>query len=235
MKPIALIKTGSTIPQLIPGHGDFEDWFATGMDVADLLQVDVYKQEPLPDAENLSGVLITGSPAMVSAKEDWSEHIAQWLQQTVLKDIPVLGVCYGHQLLAHALGGQVGLNPNGRQIGTVPARLIESAKTDRLLGHLPKMLDVQTSHSEVVLEPPFGAVRLATSPLDNNFAIRFAENAWGIQFHPEFSAPVMSGYIKYRTDVLLEEGLDPASLQGRVTETAEAKSVLKKFVELTRT
>lgn len=205
------------------------------MDVADLLQVDVYKQEPLPDAENLSGVLITGSPAMVSAKEDWSEHIAQWLQQTVLKDIPVLGVCYGHQLLAHALGGQVGLNPNGRQIGTVPARLIESAKTDRLLGHLPKMLDVQTSHSEVVLEPPFGAVRLATSPLDNNFAIRFAENAWGIQFHPEFSAPVMSGYIKYRTDVLLEEGLDPASLQGRVTETAEAKSVLKKFVELTRT
>ena len=234
MKPIALIKTGSTIPQIKSLYGDFEDWFAAGLGVLDLFQIDVFRQESLPEADNLSGVVITGSPAMVSANEDWSERTADWLGETVQKGIPVLGVCYGHQLLAHALGGLVGPNPNGRQIGTVPVRLINTSEADRLLGHLPEMFDAQTSHSEVVLKLPLGSERLATSPLDDNFAIRFAENVWGIQFHAEFSGPVMSGYIQYRADALLEEGLDPEYLLGKTTETVEAKSALRRFVELVR-
>ena len=234
MKPIALIKTGSTIPQIKILHGDFEDWFSEGMGTSDLFQVDVFKQEPLPAAENLSGVVITGSPAMVSAKEGWSERTAEWLGQVVQKGTPVLGVCYGHQLLAHALGGLVGPNPRGRQIGTVAARLINVAEADRLLCHLPGVFDVQTSHLEVVLKLPKGAERLAISPLDDNFAIQFAENAWGVQFHPEFSGPVMSGYIQCRAEALLEEGLDPELLLDKTHETAEAKSVLRRFVELTR-
>ena len=108
LKPIALIKTGSTIPQIKLLYGDFEDWFAAGMSVSELFQVDVFRQEHLPAAENLSAVVVTGSAAMVSAKEDWSERTAEWLGQAVKKGIPVLGVCYGHQLLAHALGGLVG-------------------------------------------------------------------------------------------------------------------------------
>ena len=110
MKPMALIKTGGTIEQIKPHHGDFEDWFAEGMGVSDLLQIDVFRQQPLPAAETLAGIVITGSSSMVSAREDWSERTAQWLRQAVKKGIPTLGVCYGHQLLAHALGGRVGPN-----------------------------------------------------------------------------------------------------------------------------
>ena len=83
-----------------------------------------------------------------------------------------------------------------------------------------------------MLDLPPGAQRLATSPLDDNFAIRFAENAWGVQFHPEFSAPVVSDYIHYRADALRDEGLSPEQLKANVTETEEAGSVLRKFVEL---
>ena len=232
MKPIVLIKTGGTIEQIKPKHGDFEDWFAEGMGVTGLLQVDVYRQQPLPTAENLSGIVITGSPAMVSAKEDWSERTAAWLAQTVQKGIPVLGVCYGHQLLAHALGGRAGPNPAGRQIGTVTARLLESSEDDPLLGHLPQSFAAQSSHSEVVLELPQGAQRLTTSPLDDNFAIRFAENVWGVQFHPEFSGPVMSEYIQHRAEALREEGLNPERLLENTKDTVEAKSVLRKFVDI---
>ena len=232
LKPIALIKTGGTIACIKPDHGDFEDWFAEGMGDSDLLQVDVFRQQPLPATENLAAVVITGSHAMVSAGEDWSERTAGWLKQVVQKGIPVLGVCYGHQLLAHALGGRVGLNPAGCQIGTVSIRLINSSAKDPLLGHLPEMFSAQTSHSEVVLEPPPGAERLAISPLDDNFVIRFTESAWGIQFHPEFSAPVMSEYIRCRADKLREEGLDPDQLLSEVTDTPEAMSVLTKFREL---
>ena len=202
------------------------------MGIPDFLQIDVFRQEMLPDADNLAGIVITGSAAMVSEREDWSERTATWLKQAIQKGIPVLGVCYGHQLLAHALGGRVGPNPQGRQIGTVNAELINSGPNDPLLGHLPQTFAVQTSHLEIVLELPSGAKRLATSPLDGNFAIRYAEKAWGVQFHPEFSAPVMSEYINFRAEKIREEGLDPDELLGKVTDTPEARSVLKKFKAL---
>jgi len=232
VKQIALIKTGCTLDEIKPRHGDFEDWFATGMGLSGLMQFDVYRQQALPPPERLDGVVITGSPAMVSAREAWSERTAEWLRQAVHAGLPVLGVCYGHQLLAHALGGRVGPNPAGRQIGTVKARLIESRSIDPLMGRLPETFPAQTSHSEVVLEIPPDAERLATSPLDKNFALRFAEKAWGLQFHPEFSAAVVSDYIRYRAGDLREESLDPDALMAAVTETEAAASVLRKFASL---
>jgi GMP synthase (glutamine-hydrolysing) len=234
LKPIALIKTGGTIGQIKPRHGDFEDWFAESMGVSDLLQVDVFRQQPLPAADKLAGIVVTGSPAMVSAREDWSERTAQWLRHAVQTGVPVLGVCYGHQLLAHALGGRVGPNPRGRQIGTVTAQLIDISGDDPLLGQLPRTFFAQTSHSEVVLELPPGASCLATSPLDDNFVIRFAENVWGVQFHPEFSGLVMSEYIRYRVEALCEEGLNPEQLLDNTTDTEEARTVLSKFAALLR-
>lgn len=234
MKQIALIKTGSTIPQIKLRYRDFEDWFAEGMGVASLLQIDVFKHQPLPDSDNLAGIVITGSPAMVSEKQEWSERTAEWLALAVPTGIPVLGVCYGHQLLAHALGGRAGRNPNGRQIGTVTVQRIDSNNNEPLLGHLPKTFAAQSSHSEVVLELPKGAERLASSPLDDNFAVRFAKNVWGVQFHPEFSGPVTSDYIRYRASALLEEGLNPEVLLAKTTDTRKAKTILRKFVEICR-
>lgn len=232
LKHFALIKTGSTIPQIKQRHGDFEDWFCEGLGISDLLQIDVYRRQPLPDPSELAGFVITGSPAMVSAREDWSEKTASWLVEAVKTGIPILGVCYGHQLLAHALGGKAGPNPAGRQMGTVKTQIIDYKDKDPLLGHLPYHFAAQTSHSEVVLELPPGAQRLATSPLDNNFAIRFAENVWGVQFHPEFSVPIMSEYIRYRSDAIRDEGLNPEQLLAKVSETEEAKLVLSAFASL---
>ena len=231
MKQIALIKTGCTIEQIKPLYGDFEDWFAEGMGVWDLLQLDVFQQQALPAADSLAGIVITGSPAMVSAAQAWSEQTAAWLAQVVRAGIPALGVCYGHQLLAHALGGRVGPNPAGRQIGTVNAQRLEAAEGDPLLGHLPATFNVQTSHSEVVLELPPGAQRLATSPKDDNFAIRFAENAWGVQFHPEFSGNVMAEYIRCRAGALRDEGLNPQHLLDNTADAIAARSVLRKFAQ----
>jgi GMP synthase (glutamine-hydrolysing) len=232
LKQIALIKTGCTIAEIALRHGDFEQWFAKGTGVSNMLQIDVFRQQAFPSLENLGGIIITGAPAMVSAKEDWSELTAKWLKKAVKKGIPVLGVCYGHQLLAHALGGRSGPNPAGRQIGTVKAQLIDLSTKDPLLGYLDRSFLAQASHSEVVLELPPGAQRLAKSPLDDNFAIRFAEKVWGVQFHPEFSGTVMAEYIQYRADELHEEGLDPQGLQENCTDTEDANKVLSRFVEI---
>lgn len=218
--------------EIKPSYGDFEDWFIEGFGVTGLLQIDVFRHQPLADPDNFDAIVITGSPAMVSSHEDWSEKTAKWLSNAVEKGKPTLGVCYGHQLLAHALGGKAGPNPRGRQIGTVSTQLIDLATKDPLLGYLPASFLSQTSHSEVVLELPPGAQRLASSPLDDNFSIRFAEKAWGLQFHPEFSAQIMKKYIELRSDAIGGEGLDPDKLLEQVFDTPEAKSVLKQFVEL---
>lgn len=232
MKQIALIKTGSTIPGMKQKFGDFEDWFSAGLGVSSVNTVEVYEQQDLPEISDLSGIVVTGSASMVSAKADWSEKTANWLKQAVDAGIPVLGICYGHQLLAHALGGEVGLNPNGRQIGTVNAHMLDAAADDPLLGDLPTDYPVQTSHSESVLKLPPNATSLATSERDSNFVIRFTENAWGVQYHPEFTAPIMREYLTRRADDIRGEGQDPDALKAKVTDSETALSVLRKFATM---
>lgn len=232
MKQIALIKTGSTIAGMKQEFGDFEDWFSAGLGVPSVNTVEVYDHEELPDISDLSGIVVSGSASMVSAKADWSEKTAGWLKQAIDEGVPVLGICYGHQLLAHALGGEVGLNPNGRQIGTVNAHMLDEAAGDPLLGDLPTDYPVQTSHSEAVLTLPPNARSLATSERDHNFIIRFADRAWGVQYHPEFSAPVMREYLTRRADDIRSEGQDPDALKENVTDTETAVSVLRKFATM---
>ena len=108
-KPILVLKTGEALPTVKTVHGDFEAWIAQGLGCTiDALEVAaVYQGDTLPAASTLGGVVITGSPAMVTERADWSEASASWLGDVVRHDTtPVLGLCFGHQLLAHALGGE---------------------------------------------------------------------------------------------------------------------------------
>jgi GMP synthase (glutamine-hydrolysing) len=230
MKPLLLIKTGGTIPQLVPVHGDFERWFAAGLGYQPILQADVHQGAQLPDPRTVCGVVITGSAAMVSHREDWSEATGNWLLGALECALPILGVCYGHQLLAHALGGLVGPNPQGREIGTVEVTLEGGFEEDQLFSGYPESFMAQTTHSESVIELPTGATRLGRTDLDGNHVAWFSENAWGVQYHPEFSATVMREYIRIRSKELRDEGLDPDLLLSQVQDTPRAAGVLTDFV-----
>ena len=73
--------------------------------------------DALPRREGFAGVIVTGSAAMVTERADWSERSADWLREAAHDGMPLFGICYGHQLLAHALGGEVGYNPAGPRDG----------------------------------------------------------------------------------------------------------------------
>src|SRR5690606_26145464 len=136
------------------------------------------------------------------------------------------GICFGHQLLAEALGGRVEPNPRGREMGTVQIELVER---DPLLGADPA-LAVNMSHVDSVVGLPAGAVVLARSERDPHAAIRFADSAYGVQFHPEFDGDVMRRYIDARRDVIASEGLDPDAMWHGTSDATSGAEVLARFV-----
>ena len=113
MNKLLIIKTGRAIKGIPASMQDFEHWTAraAGLSLDHCHTVTVIDGETLPEPSLCSGVVITGSAAMVSDRHAWSEYVAQWLLQAIDYRLPVLGICYGHQLLAHALGGVVDFHP----------------------------------------------------------------------------------------------------------------------------
>lgn len=233
MKPFLIVKLGSTFPCLIPTHGDFEDWIRMRLGVpTERVTVHNGRRERLPDAASFAGVVLTGSHTMVNHHEPWSEAAAQWTTDVVDRQIPLLGICYGHQLLAYAMGGEVGPNPTGREFGTVPISLHDSAHQDLLFAETPPQFLAQTGHTQTVLRLPPIATRLAFSPQDACQAFAVGRRAWGVQFHPEYDTKVARTYIEQTAEVLKAEGHSPELLLDKVCETPHAALLLRRFAQI---
>ncbi len=87
-------------------------------------------------------------------------------------------------------------------------------------------------HRQSALRLPEGAVPLAGNAFEPTQAFRVGENAWGLQFHPEFDAEIMRGYVDHLADSLRAEGSDPAALRERVAATATAAQLLGRFARI---
>ncbi|MGE4267796.1 MAG: glutamine amidotransferase [Deferribacterales bacterium] len=223
-----LIKTGSTMRDLSIHYGDFEDWMIRYMAVMrqQVKIVDVQKST-LPKPDDFDGILITGAHEMVTDRHEWSEMTAKWLKEAVAKEIPIMGVCYGHQLLAHAMGGIVGDHPKGPEIGTVDINLTPEAKKDPVFKSMPKSFKAHVTHTQSVLTLPEGAVLLAENDYEPHHAFRIGKNAWGVQFHPEYDSIISREYALFQKNKLV----NPESILCSISETLEANALLSKFIE----
>jgi GMP synthase (glutamine-hydrolysing) len=183
----------------------------------------------LPSLDAVSGIVVTGSAASVTEQLPWMLATGEFLARAARGSTPLLGVCFGHQLLGQALGGRVEKNPRGREIGTTTLEVLED---DPLFSEVRPFLVNQTHVDSVQVLPP-GARVVARTALDDHSAFRYGERAWGVQFHPEFDADVMRGYLGTRSELLRREGFDPEDL---LTRAADAEStggeVLRRFVRL---
>jgi GMP synthase (glutamine-hydrolysing) len=236
MTALLVIKTGDAIPSISAKRRDFETWIAAGagLSLADVDVVRVFQGEALPDPERIPGVIVTGSSSQLTDRELWSENTARWLARAVALDKPVLGIGYGHQLLAHGLGGEVRHNPRGREIGTVDVKLNSNAKNDPLFGRFAELLHLPVAHRQAVVRLPPQASVLGTTQLDPHHIVRYGSTAWGVQFHPEFDANIVRAYIDASRDDMLREGLDPEAIWHSATDTADGTFVLRRFAEIVR-
>ena len=243
-KPIAIIQTGQPVASALSKHGHFNQWFIHAMQIEECLTktYPVYEQMILPDINDISGLIITGSPSMVTEQLDWSEQTIYWLRQLLDTDTPVLGVCYGHQMLAKLLGGTVDWNPLGRQMGQVHVKLTDDAKNDRLFMPLlsPLSSDMTVhdtlpflaTHQQAVTSLPDDVTILGSTALDKYHGFRYKNNIWGLQFHPEFTAPIIKDYITTRAGDLVKEGLNPEQMIAEIGTEDHGSTLMQSFKDL---
>jgi GMP synthase (glutamine-hydrolysing) len=231
VRPVLIIRTGRAPDAIRSRHGDFAHWLrlAAGLPLAQLQIVDVAAGEALPRPADVAGAMITGSAAMVTERADWSERTAGWIRDAMDAELPLFGVCFGHQLMSHALGGRVDYLPGGREIGTLPISLTSHGASDPLVHRVPATFRAHTTHEQSVLEPPAGATVLARSARDPHHLLRYGRHAISVQFHPEFNAEVMRQYIRRKREAMRREGADPQRIYREVGATPMARSLLRRF------
>lgn len=234
MKKLLIAKAGETFPAVKKIWGDFEDFVISqsGIDEKDVYVVSVYKNEPLPPLRDISGMIITGSHTYVTQNEPWSVTFSEELMEIAQKEIPILGICYGHQLIAQTFGGKVGYHPKGIEIGTVDIELTTDGINDPLFGVLPKVFLGQATHEQTVLTLPEGAKVLAHNDFEPHQAFVLGENIWGVQFHPEFNADIMHRYIDEQAEKITHKDHDIDLIHDYVRENNFGKQLLERFIEL---
>ena len=250
MKKLLIIKTGGTFPIIKGQFGDFEEMIRTAVDLKseEVVVAPVYKGiEVLPALENIGAIIITGSHSMVTDREEWSEQLKVWLQQIVHFQIPTLGICYGHQILAEAFGGKVDDHPKGIEIGTTTISFTEAGREDTLIGCLSPVLyrSIKGSnqgineiisgivghvtHSQTVVKLPKQAVVLANNDFEQHHAFKL-NHMYGVQFHQEFTADIIHAYIDEQRAQLEARGLCVDMIHKTVVDNEYGKQLLQQFI-----
>ena len=164
---------------------------------------------PLPDAADFDAVIVPGSIASVTERAPWMLRLEERLRQIVAERRPLLGICFGHQILASALGGAVIVNPLGRDLDISTVQLTEAGRADPLFAGLGGSFEASEGHYDVVSALPPDATLLA----ENGYGVQaFAYgNARGIQFHPEITPATLARIADYDAEEMRAEGRDPAA------------------------
>jgi GMP synthase-like glutamine amidotransferase len=171
--------------------------------------------EPPPkDAGAHDAVLVFGGAMNVDEepRHPWLADEKRWLRDALDREVPILAVCLGTQLLAEAAGGAPGRAPEP-EIGWHQVEVTAEGRDDPVIGPLAPRFEAFQWHSYEAPLPP-GATPLARSPVCLQ-AYRLDGRAWGIQFHAEVTLTDLGTWIdQYRSDPdAVRIGLDPARLR----------------------
>ena len=229
--PLCILVTGDPVPRTQERAGGFANLVRAGLAGAwdgGFVDVEARNDAALPSAEQFAGLIVTGSASSVTERAPWMLRVEEYLARAVEREHPVLGICFGHQLLGQALGGMVEQNPRGREMGTVKLDIVAD---DPLLDRSIEPALAHTTHVDAVTVLPEAARILATTELDPHAALRFGERAWGVQFHPEFDQQVMKEYVETRSELLAQEGRDPQAMLRAITAAEAGQLVLRRFVQ----
>ncbi len=183
----------------IEGLGIIADFFQNTTWQVETIELD--RGDELPEIDSqIEAVIILGGPMNVYEEDKYlflkTEDV--FIKKAIKKQIPILGICLGAQLLAKACGGRVNRAENP-EIGWHKINLTEQGRQDALFRNINHELDVLQWHNDT-FQLPKGGKLLATSGLCKNQAFRFGENAYGLQFHIEVTPDMVESWIEEYLD-----------------------------------
>ncbi|MBN7784534.1 type 1 glutamine amidotransferase [Ponticoccus gilvus] len=197
---IGILQTGLVVPELAAEHGQYPDMFARllAREGFDFESWSVVEGDFPPGPEAAEGWLITGSKHGVYEDHPWIPPLEALIRDIVAADKPLIGVCFGHQIIAQALGGKVEKYPGGWAVGPREYDFPDGPKV------------VQAWHQDQVTQAPEGAQTVASNAFCAHAALLYPGKAYTVQPHPEFDATFTRGLIEKRgrgvvPDTLLEE------------------------------
>ena len=193
---IGILQTGRVTDPLRETHGDFPDMMIRLLQKGDFtFQTFAVLDGAFPvSATECDGWLLTGS--RYSAYDDlpWIATLEAFLRDAYAADMPIVGICFGHQILAQALGGKVEKFPFGWAVGPTT---YDFANGDKMV--------INAWHQDQVTRLPLGASRIATSEFCENAALAYGNRALTYQAHPEFTNAFGRDLLDQQRDILPQE------------------------------
>jgi GMP synthase-like glutamine amidotransferase len=218
MTRVAIIEADTPVPAVVAELGTYGTIFTNLLVAAGLSQETtrysvhnvVEHPENLPNLEDpvdpLDAVLISGSKHNSYDDVDWINQLAAFVNAALAKGVRVVGICFGHQVIARALGAKVGVNPKGWEIAAVPITLTEKgqevfAELVETAAKANGTINIMQMHRDIVFEVPTGTELLAYNDICGVQGFYKRGVVWTVQGHPEFTEFIETSLISLRRDL----------------------------------
>ncbi len=223
--------------------GDFEAWFRrlVGSAPVRLTAIDGCSGELPTDLDRFAAFVITGSPASLVAPQPWMEAGLELVRRAHGRGAPLLGVCFGHQMIGAALGGRVIVNSRGWELGTFDIDVLPEGRSDPLFAGLPARFTANLSHRDIIDPSAAGAIEgirvLASSAKTALQAIAVGDATRGVQFHPELDGAITRAYLHNRAETIRADARErgasaeePELLAARTRDCPLAERIFENFI-----
>ena len=198
---IGILQTGHAPDELRPTLGDYSNLFTDLLDGQgfDFQVWDVVDGDMPPGPDAADGWLITGSKHGAYEDHPWIPPLEDLIRAAYDAGVPLVGICFGHQIIAQALGGRVIKFPGGWMVGR------------QIYDWGGRAVPLNAWHQDQVVARPEGATSIAANAYCENAALVYGNRAFTVQAHPEFGAEVIEGLIEHRGDAVPDDLLSKAT------------------------
>ncbi len=194
--------------------------------------IDVLNGQKIPDPDDLEAAVVTGSAASVYQNLEWMKPLKAFIRSAHNSNLPLLGICFGHQIIADALGGVVEKSDKGWGLG---AHTYQVKNINGYTKNLPGELTVPASHQDQVISAPKAAKVFLSSGFTPNAGLIYDNGTTlSVQPHPEFSGAYASSLAAIRrNNPISENQVDSAiaSLKGPLDNDQVATMLAGFFLE----
>lgn len=223
------------------GVGHHEKWFKDALGLPEnskrMKTVRAITEE-LPATVPEGGVIIGGSIHSVydEAQKPWISRMEEFIRIMHQRKKPMLGVCFGHQLITQSLGGKVKPNEKGREMGFCNIDLTKEGALDPLFENVPSAFQGAEAHKDIVSElPPMQkAAVLARNDMTSYQALAYGDTTRTVQFHPEITPKIFSAIAGVNQEAFINEGTfkdkeECGEFIAGLKDSPEARKVLRNF------